>query len=344
MPRGSKGPHLWLRKAWRDGDSIRAPVWIIRDAGRQFSTGFGADDRERAEQKLAEYIINSRAVPRRERQIGQIPIADVIAIYLSDVAPGQARPEKAGERSKRLLGYWGKKMLSEVTGANCRAYAAWRGNAGGARRDLQDFAAAIKHHATEGLHRELVRVALPPRGKARQRWLTRTEVARLLRVCLHTPEIQDGKPTDKRPLKHLARFLLLGLYTGSRPGAVMNAAWMKGPTLCDMDLDNEVFHRRPDGAVETNKRRPTVRLSPRLLAHLKRWKRMDAAKAPPGVYVVTFGGQKVESVKTGLRRAAELAGVPPVTAYALRHTCASWLVKKGLHTRRSRTSWERQKR
>jgi hypothetical protein len=203
MPRGSKGPRLWL-KAWRDGDSTRAAVWIIRDAGRQFSTGLGTDDRRRAEQKLAEYIINTRAVPRRERQIGQIPIADVIAIYLSDVAPGQARPEKAGERSKRLLAYWGKKMLSEVTGANCRAYAAWRGNTGDARRDLQDFAAAIKHHATEGLHRELVRVALPPRGKARQRWLTRTEVARLLRVCLHTSEIQDGKPTDKRPLKHLA--------------------------------------------------------------------------------------------------------------------------------------------
>jgi hypothetical protein len=34
-------------------------------------------------------------------------------------------------------------LLSEVTGANCRAYAAGRGSNGGARRDLQDLAAAI---------------------------------------------------------------------------------------------------------------------------------------------------------------------------------------------------------
>lgn len=256
----------------------------------------------------------------------------MIGIYLTDVVPGQARPQKADERCGRLLEFWGTKMLSDVTGANCRAYAAWRGNDGGARRDLQDMAAAIGHHAKEGLHRVLVRIALPPRGEARQRWITRDEAARLLRIILHTPEVQEGKPTDKRPMRHLARFLLIGLYTGSRPGAVMNATWTDGPGLSFVDLDNGVFHRHPGGDAQTNKRKPTVRLSPRLLAHLRRWKRLDGGGQ---TYVVRFRGEKIESVKTALGSACESAELPNgITAYTLRHSCASWLVKKGLPTRK----------
>jgi hypothetical protein len=121
-------------------------------------------------------------------------VADVIRIYLDDVVPGQARPIKAAERAERPFDFWGEKMLSDVTGANCRAYAAERGNAGGGRRDLQDLAAAIGHHAKEGFHRALVRVVLPPRGKARQRWLTPAEVAKLLWTCWRYREIQEGKP------------------------------------------------------------------------------------------------------------------------------------------------------
>jgi hypothetical protein len=108
--------------------------------------------------------------------------------------------------------------LDQITGAVCRAYATARagqgrsnkGKGGGARRDLQDLAAAINHHSREGLHRGLVRVVLPERGKARQRWLTRDEFAKLL--CYRARE--EDRETGKRPMRHLCRFLLLGVYTG----------------------------------------------------------------------------------------------------------------------------------
>ena len=246
------------------------------------------------------------------------------------LAPNQARPEKAAERCGRILEFFGERRLSEVTGANCRAYAEWRGSNGGARRDLQDLAAAIGHHAKEGLHRSVVRVALPPKGRARQRWLTRDEVARLLWTCWRNREVQDGRPTDKRPLRHLARLLLIGIYTGSRPGAILNASWRQGPGLSWVDTVNGVFHRHADGEAATTKRQPTVKLSPRLLAHLCRWKRLDAGKG----YVVSYHGAKVASVKTALHTACKLAGVDAVTAYTLRHTAASWLVARGLPTRK----------
>jgi integrase len=101
----------------------------------------------------------------------------------------------------------------------------WQRAVPAAPRDLEDLRAAINHHAKEGYHRANVRVVLPERGRARQRWLTRGEAARLLWVCWRTREMQAGKETAKYPLRHLCRFLLLGLYTGSRPGAVLLASW-----------------------------------------------------------------------------------------------------------------------
>lgn len=86
-------------------------------------------------------------------------------------------------RLERLNEFWGGKKLSEINGETCREYARHIGSEGGARRDLEDLRAAINHHAKEGYHRGIVRVVLPPKGKARDRWLTRDEVARLLYVC-----------------------------------------------------------------------------------------------------------------------------------------------------------------
>jgi integrase len=334
MPRQSKGAHLWLRPVRDRGDKgVERSTWVIKDEGRQIATGCGSTERQAAEAALGTYIASKYESPRRERDISEISIADVLNIYAMDVAPRQARPEKCGERILRLIDFFGERRLSEVNGSLCRAYAEWRGSNGGARRDLQDFQAAINHHAKEGLHRSLVRVALPPKGHARQRWMTRSEVAKLLWTCWRNREVQEGKPTDKRPLCHLVRALLIGVYTGSRPGAILNASWSQGPGLSWIDTANGVFHRHADGEAQTTKRQPTVRLSPRLLAHLRRWERLDAAKATPQSYVVTFRGAKVASLKTALHTACKLAKIDPVTAYTLRHTCGSWGVARGLPTR-----------
>jgi len=343
MPRQSRGPRLWLRTARRKGGRSESAVWIIRDGGRQFSTGIGEDHGEEAQKRLAAYIESKYAPERRERRIGEIRVADVIGIYLADVAPGQSHPAKAGERAERLLDFFGRMKLDEINGSQCRAYEAWRngkgrsnkGKGGGARRDLQDLAAAINHHAREGLHRGVVRVALPARGAARQRWLSRSEVARPLWTCWRSREVQEGVSTDKRPLRHLCRFLLIALYTGSRPGAVLRAAWQRGPGLSVVDTAQGVFHRHAEGARETNKRQPTVRLAPGLLGHLRRWERIDAAREPRQIHVVTFNSRPIASPKTALARACSLAKLSGgVTAYTLRHTAASWLVAKGIPTRK----------
>ena len=227
-------------------------------------------------------------------------------------------------------------MLSDVTGETCREYAALRGGSGGARRDLEDLRAAINHHAKEGFHRGIVRVALPLKGQPRDRWLTRDEVAKLLWVCWRTREVQTqhrGKlkgqkiQTDKHPLRHLARFILLAVYTGTRAASVAAASPVRAEGRSFVDLANGIFYRLAHGQRETNKRQPPVPIPPRLLAHLRRWHATGLARG----HVVEFNGQPVRSVKTAFKHAVRLARLSGrITPHTLRHTAATWLMQAGV--------------
>ena len=116
-------------------------------------------------------------------------------------------------------------MLSEVSPSTCRTYVATR-KKGGGRRDLEDLRAAINHHAKRDLHSGLITVELPPKGKPRDKYLTRDEIARLLWVCWrHKREqvpprgLRKGERVPSRAyfdMRHLARFILMGIHTASR--------------------------------------------------------------------------------------------------------------------------------
>ena len=336
MPRHAKPARLWLQPAAAD----RQAVWVILDRGRKHSTGCSAYAREEAERKLTEYITAKHdPAAARPRHPAQIPLADVLSVYLDEVVPKQANPDKVAARIDRLLDWWGEKNLAAVTPATCRAYLA-AGKRGGVRRNLEDLRAAINHHAARGLHTQAgsVMIELPQKGAPRTRWLTRSEVARLLWVCWRYREeqtIHRGRNkgqkmrTDKRPLRHLARFILTAIYTGSRSGAIFTASIHLGANRSFVDLDRGRFYRLAEGKHETNKRQPTAPLPNRLLTHLRRWR----DKGIIASHVVEWQGLPVQSVKVAWKRAIELAGLPPgVTPHTLRHTAATWLMQNGTST------------
>ena len=62
----------------------------------------------------------------RGRHPSEILIADVLAIYLIDVAPSHAREDETKQRVLTLDAWWGDRTLADVNGANCRAYAEFR--------------------------------------------------------------------------------------------------------------------------------------------------------------------------------------------------------------------------
>jgi integrase len=232
-------------------------------------------------------------------------------------------------RIDRLADFFGGKMLSATNRKLTNEYVKERGNKGGARRDLEDLRAAITHHSDEGFHRGIVKVKLPKKGPARDRWLTRDEAAKLLWKCWRAREVQNWKgigpvETDKRPLRHLARFILIGLYSGTRSGAIASASPIPAIGRSYVDLENGVFYRLAQGKEETNKRQPPMRLAPRLLAHMRRWHRRGLIVR----HFVEWNGEGVKSVKTGFKTAVGLAKLGDgVSPHTLRHTAATWMMQ-----------------
>lgn len=339
MSRRGKGARLWLRPERRDtktGKLRERSSWIIRDNGKFIATGCAPEETAQAEQCLANYIADKYQPLRKIRAIENIPIADVLSIYVDDKRSEQADIKNFDLRIKRLAGWWGNKMLSEVTSDTCKRFEGYCGTRGSARRELEDLRAAINHHCKAGLHREIVRVTLPPKGRSRDRWLSRDEAARFIWACWRYRETQKihrgdrkGKlqKTDRRPLRHIARFAIIGLYSGSRSGAIFSASPYKGEGRSWVDLERGVFHRLAEGKRVTNKRQPPVRLPPNLLAHMRRWTRQKVF----ATYFVEWNGAPVASIKTGFATAVELAGLPgKITPHTLRHTAATWLMQAGV--------------
>jgi integrase len=319
MPRRSKGARLWLRK--RGG---RAAQWVIRDRRYQKGTSCAAHDIVGAERALAAYIASKhvRGLRRGNRDSEQIPIADVLTVYLTDIVPGHSRPKETKGRITRLDSFFGDRMLSYITGETCRTYVAQRSSDAAARRELEDLRAAINHHRREGLCNKVVEVVLPPERPPRERWLTRSEAARLIWSAWRYREVQKGKPTDRRSRQHVARFILVALYTGTRASAVCGAALQATAGHTWVDLERGVFYRRPAGRRETKKRQPPVPLPDQLLAHLRRWKRYGQR------FAVEWNGLPVQSVDKAFANVVHAAGMEDdVTPHVLRHTAATWLMQ-----------------
>ncbi len=329
MPAHRKGPHLWLRPERIDDAGVkRRAVWIIRDGDGRKSTGCARHDIAGAESALQVHIAAKHADASAQggkRHPTDILIADVLTLYGRDIAPRHARPHETAIRLTALRHYFGAARLNTINGAACRAYAATR-PPGSARRELEDLRAAVNHHRREGLCSELVEVSLPPRGPSRDRWLTRAEAARLIKAAWRYRERQNFSATDRKTRRHIARFILVALYTGSRAGAVCGAAIGPMPGHGWIDLDRGVFYRRAAGRRETRKRAPPVPLPLALLAHLRRWKRRGQR------FVVEWNGAPVTSVRRAFAAVTSDAGLDPheVTPHVLRHTAATWLMQAGV--------------
>lgn len=302
MPRRSKGPRLYLDPGRKK--------WTIRDGPHRIRTGCGERDRSTAEKYLAQYIGEKHAPEPARAPI----IADVLAVYGSEVAPYKATARNLGYVIGNLLKWWGDKRTTDITTDACREYARARGNGSAAASDLKILHAAIAHwhnHEKYGPLSVVPKFWRPQEPPPRDRYLTRSEAARLLKAA--------------KPYQHIRRFILLALYTGSRPGVLLALKWDQ------IDLNAGVLIRTR-GAQSSNKKAPPVRLGRRILAHLRRWHRLDGGTG----YVCHFRElphlepRQVADPHTAWRKVVKAAGLKGVTRHTLRHTRATWMAQKGV--------------
>lgn len=298
--------------------------WIIRDGNVTRRTGCGAGERAGAEAALQAYLA-SRPVarPRGPSHPHQLTVGAVLALYATDKGPNVIGKETLALAVERLAGFWGDLTCDAVRGSTCRAYEAHRATprpvasgrmskAGPAtvRRELGVLQAALNYAHEEGLLLYPVKATLSAEGEPRDRWLTRDEAARLIRAAA----------------PHLRRFIVLSLYTGRRASAVLGLTWTRA------DPDAGVIRFKAEGERETKKRKGSARMTRRLSAHVRRWRRLAA---PGETHVVMFRGRPVASVKKAMAEAARRAGLSGVTPHVLKHTAVTWAIMRGLSIERA---------
>jgi integrase len=299
-------PRLKLRRA-RKG---RNATWVIKDREREISTGAREGERGKAEIAFAEYLIKSRE--------------PFLALEV-----------------ERLAEFFGDCLVAELTPDLCNSYVAWRcaqtdrratktvGQAikpATARRELVTLSAALNWcWRNKRLDRPVV-ITLPKVVERRERYLKRNEIAALLWAALGFN--RDRTRNRFRINRHLARFILVGLYTGTRHDAILRLQWMANTTGGWFDLDAGVLYRRPQDAIESNKRRTPSPIAPRLMPHLRRWRRLSIQ------YVIEYDGKPIASqLRRAWAGARAMAGLgSDVTPHVLKHTCATLMLQNRVST------------
>lgn len=327
MPRRARGPYL----CWRGPKPGRSGVWTIRwsESGRSFERSTGSEDRGEAEAALAE-LIGSRRRIAGPRDPSQFPIAAALDVYAKEHGPEIARPDRIAHAMMHLVSFFASCMVSDVTGETCAAYIRARSrSAGTVRRELGVLRAAINHCVRRGVLTRPVHVFLPPKPDGRDKWLTREEVAALVRAARRDP----------RARLHLPLFILMAVYIGARKGALLDLRWTQ------VDLERGTINLNPAGRAQTTKRRPVLPI-PRKLHLLLRLARRRGSDLG---YVINLDGHKIGDIKRSFATACIKAGLaktvghrtledgtqepirkPTVSPHTLRHTCGTWMAQRGV--------------
>lgn len=314
MPRKPAGARLYQR---RD-----TGIWIIRDTGcPERSTG--TRERRDAEKALAAYIAGKGTVSAT-RHPDQLEVIEALDIYAREHAITRTAPERIGYAIEALVPFWGSLKVSDVKGETCRRYGKSRvrtfkdGTAqpiepGTIRRELNVLQAAINYCHAEGYLTHATKVTLPEPPPAKDRWLTRDEAARLIWAAYRSSKA-----------KHLARFILIALYTGTRKAAILKLGFMSNTAGGWIDTEKGIAYRKGTAERETKKRRKPMRLPRALLAHCRRW------EAQGNIWPINVNGQRVGDIKTAFNNLRDDLGFFDVTPHTLKHTAITWAMQKGM--------------
>lgn len=322
MPRPAKGARLHK--------FAHRPVWYIRDTGNpDISTGHTS--RSEAEKALAAYIA-TKGRSGTANEPSAVTIDEILGIYAEEYAATTAAPARIGYAIDALTPFWGALKVSHIKGETCRRYAKTRKRVtargpdgepvqwsqisdGTVRRELGTLQAALNYAHREGYLTSAPTVTLPEKPKAKERWLTRSEAARLIWAAYR------GHKSA-----HLARFILIGIYTGTRKAAILRMQFSANLAGGWFDLDAGIMYRMGGDERMTNKRRTPAPIPKHLTAHLRRWRDQGAT------WAVEYNGGAVNDIKRAFAKACLDAGLSGVTPHTLKHTAITWAMQAGVNT------------
>ena len=264
-------------------------TWTENRRSKVVSTG--TENKAEADACLTAFIASIHALP------DQPTVADLLDHRIKTRTPYVANPKNLKQFAKPLREYFGGYQPHQITPAIQAGYIPYRnGKVPAIKRELEELRAAVKGY-------DAPKIVIPATPPPRERFLSQEEGNRLV---------------DGAGAAHIRLFILIGLSTGARKGAILGLTWDR------VDLKRRRLDFRDPEKQETKKRRGVVRVSPELVAALRDQKQFARTK-----HVIEFHGRPVGDIRYGFRLAAERAGVPWATAHIMKHSVISWLAEDG---------------
>jgi integrase len=205
-------------------------------------------------------------------------------------------------------------------------------------RYLNDLKAAVRFAMAENKCETVTLYWDIPKHARRKRttWYTRDQIAKLVwrahskrgkyvfsakKSC----EAKAGivKISKLRPMRHIARMILVAVGTGTRSERVEMASFYDIPGHPFIDVDAGIFWRSWEGEdVSANKRAEPCVLHPALLVQCRRWKAMGLR------WLTEYRGRPVKVSSAFYRLVREVLEdeAPGRSIHTMRHTAATWLM------------------
>ncbi|KAA1237108.1 hypothetical protein FHL81_10740 [Agrobacterium tumefaciens] len=308
----NQGPVLRERKPRYDasGKLTHRGTFYIDDHGEQTSTGcsFGdageyAEAQEAALLKLHEYNVAKFAAKAAQGvaksaniEAENVKIGDLILFYLHGEAEEiAAKPEHRRREHlsqiECLNGFWGERFVSEINKVNSKEYQKDKKpsvvrnklillksivNYGAGQSQVKIYEGQLDYHQpsrlpSRGDYYEMDELIAMYKAACRKRHSWREGRKERLEAKGETFEDQE-KTYHNRVAKHIAKFLVVAAYTGTRSHRIQEASFVREAGRPFIDLENGIFYRAAlNEKVALNKRADPIKIPDRLLRMMRRW-------------------------------------------------------------------------
>ena len=284
---------------WRGPALYR--FWYDRSTKRVRRESLGTSDLRAAETKLTEWYVKNKRP--RDAEPEDVSLEAVLLNYYTEHAQNIPSSEQAQIACGHLQRFFLGARVGDLTIERQEAYIAHRRKSvsdGTISRELSVVRAAVNRARKRGELKSCPHIVGLEKSPARERRLSVQELSDLY-------EAAD---------EHVRMFILVSGTTLARPGTVLELQ------LFQCDFEHRLIHLNPAGRKQTKKYRPTVPMVNTILPYLR---------AVKGEYVIQYQGRRLYSIRKGMRRACDRAGLgKDVTPYTIRHTMATELRKRGV--------------
>lgn len=253
-------------------------------------------------------------------------VEDVLELWMQQWITGRMLSEsRYPSICKNLNKYFGRMRVSEIEREHSRTYCHLRQNAkigtskasnSTVRAELQRLRAALRFMVERVEPKEqrlpqtmIPYIELPHASPPRNRVLSKDEIQLLRETCPNLCMRRSNR------MSRIGRFVMLALETAQRKTAICELKWDQ----VKFDLNQIYFN--PEGRLQTQKKRPTVPISPVLRPVLER-----AFEERINDFVIDHSN----GVWSPLKKLASDLGIEGLHPHVFRHTWATQAVLRGV--------------